>query len=102
MWISVACFWCQSFGYVSHYVCSLYYIFSSVWVAEWPPFGKELSIRLAVCSHCILSICNFSYFPFGFESRVCFFYSPVPVYRLLVTLIFQYNTDLTESVVFKL
>ena len=43
---------------------------SSVWVAEWPPFGKELPIQLAVCSHSILSICNVSYFPFGFESGV--------------------------------
>ena len=33
----------------------LHYTFSSVWVAEWPPFGKELPPRLAVCSHCILS-----------------------------------------------
>ena len=33
-------FWCQSFGDVSPYVCSYY--FSSVWVAECPPFGKKL------------------------------------------------------------
>ena len=39
-------------------------IFSSVWVAEWPPFGKELLTRLAICSLCILTICNFSYSPF--------------------------------------
>ena len=38
LWFSVACFWCQSFGEVSPYVCSYY--FSSVSVAEWPPFGK--------------------------------------------------------------
>ena len=66
MWFSVARFWCQSFCNVSPYT------FSLVWVAEWPPFGKELAIRLAVWSHCILSICNFSYFPFGFESEVWF------------------------------
>ena len=36
LWFSVACFWCQSFGDVSPYVCSYY--FSSVSVAEWPPF----------------------------------------------------------------
>ena len=54
MCFSVACFGCQSFCDVSPYVCS--YTFCSVWVAEWPPFGKELSIWLAVCSHCILSI----------------------------------------------
>ena len=40
-----------------------YYTFSSVWVAEWPPFGKELPARLAICSHCILSICNNNLFP---------------------------------------
>ena len=24
-------------------------IFSSAWVAEWPPFGKELLTQMAVC-----------------------------------------------------
>ena len=38
LYFSVACFWCQSFYDVSPYVC-IYY-FSSVSVAEWPPFGK--------------------------------------------------------------
>ena len=47
---------------------------------------KELPIRFAMCSHCILSICNFSYFPFGFESGVWFLIAPVPVHYLLVTL----------------
>ena len=37
--------------------------FSSVWVAEWPTFGKKLPARLAICSHCILSICNIYLFP---------------------------------------
>ena len=64
-------FCCQNFDDVSSYVC-FHYTFSSVWVADWPPFAKELPIRLVVCSHCILYICNFSYFPFGFKSRVCF------------------------------
>ena len=31
-------FWCQSFGDVSLYLCSTH--FSSVLVAEWPPFEK--------------------------------------------------------------
>ena len=39
-------------------------IFSSVWVAEWPPSGKQLLTRLTICSLCILTICNVSYFPF--------------------------------------
>ena len=38
--LSVACFWCQSFGDVSPYVCSHY--FSSVSLTEWPPFMKWL------------------------------------------------------------
>ena len=41
----------------------VHYTFSSVWVDEWPPFGKELPARLAICSHSILSICNIYLFP---------------------------------------
>ena len=63
----------------------VHYTFSLVWVAEWPPFEKELPIRLAVCLHCNLSICNFSFFPFGFESGVWFLIAPVPIHCLLVT-----------------
>ena len=40
-----------------------HYTFSSVWVAEWLPFGKWLPARLAICSHWILSICNIYLFP---------------------------------------
>ena len=47
VWFSVACFWCQSCSDVSPNVCSYY--FSSVWVAEWPTFGKELLTRLTLC-----------------------------------------------------
>ena len=54
----------KSFGDVSPYICS--YKLSSVCVAEGQPFGKELSTRLTVCSLCILTICNFSYFSFWF------------------------------------
>ena len=46
------------------------YYFSSVWVAEWPPFGKQLLTLLTICSLCILTICNISYFPFGFEGWI--------------------------------
>ena len=41
-------------------------IFSSVSVAEWPSFWKELLTRLTICSPFILTTCNFSYFPFWF------------------------------------
>ena len=46
-----------------HLMCA-HIIFSSVWVAEWPPSEKGLLTRLTICSLCILPICNFSYFPF--------------------------------------
>ena len=45
-----------------HLMC-VHLNFSSVWVAEWPPFGKKLLTRLTICSLCILTICNVSYFP---------------------------------------
>ena len=48
LWFSVACVSCQSFGDVSLYVCSYY--FSSVWVAEWPHFGKVMPNQLTICS----------------------------------------------------
>ena len=41
----------------------VHYTFSSVWVAEWPHFGKKLPVRLAICSHCILSIFNIYLLP---------------------------------------
>ena len=41
-------------------------------------FGKELFIRLTVFSSCDLSICNLSYFPFGFEGRILVLIVSVP------------------------
>ena len=41
----------------------VHYTFSSVLVAGWPPFGRWLPARLAVCSHCILSVCGVYLFP---------------------------------------
>ena len=49
-----------------HYTFSwvfVHYTFSSVWVAVWPPFGQLMPARLAICSHCLLSIGNFYLFP---------------------------------------
>ena len=55
-------------GDVSTYVCSYY--FSSVWVAEWPAFGKELLTLLTICYFGSLTICIFSYFPFWFKGLI--------------------------------
>ena len=59
--VSVACFGVRIS--VMFHLMFFHYTFSSVWVAEWPPFGKSLPARLAICSHCLLSICNFYLFP---------------------------------------
>ena len=32
----------------------VHYTFCSVWVAEWPPFGKSMPTRLSVCSYSIV------------------------------------------------
>ena len=42
-----------------HLMC-VHIIFSLVWVADWPPFGKELLTRLTICSLCILIILDIS------------------------------------------
>ena len=45
------------------FIMFVHYTLSLVWVAEWPPYAKKLHARLAICSHCILSICNIDLFP---------------------------------------
>ena len=54
--VSVSCFGVRV-SVMFHFMF-VHYTFSSVWVAEWPPFGKQLPARLAICFHGILSICN--------------------------------------------
>ena len=48
-------------------------------VAEWPPFGEELLIRLTLRSLCIMSICYCVVSPhFGFECGTVALMAPVP------------------------
>ena len=61
LWFSVTCFSVRV-SVTFHLTC-VHIIFSSV--AKWAPFGKQLLTRLVICSLCILTICNISYFPFG-------------------------------------
>ena len=59
--VSVSCF-----GVRVSVMCHFMFVrcaFGSVLVAEWPPFGKWLPARLAVCSRGILSNCNIYLFP---------------------------------------
>ena len=60
--VSVICFGVRVS--VRFHFMFVHYTFSSVWVAEWPPFGKYLPARLAICYNCFfLSICNIYLFP---------------------------------------
>ena len=56
-------------------VC-VHIIFSSVWVAEWPPFGKELLILLTKHSLCIFVILVISCF--GFDGWIWVMIAAVP------------------------
>ena len=60
--VSVACFLVRVS--VMFHLMFVHNTFSAIWVAEWPPLWKLLSARLAICSHYLLSIFNFIYFPF--------------------------------------
>ena len=57
-------------------------------LAVWPRFGRELLIRFTVCSFCILTICNFSYFPdvSGFEGGTLVPIASVPGHCLSFSL----------------
>ena len=61
---SVACFGVTVS--VAFHLVFVHIIFSSVLVAGWPPYWKELLTRLDKCSLCVLTLCNFSCFPFWF------------------------------------
>ena len=82
--VSVSCFGVRV-SVMFHFMF-VHYTFSSVWVAEWPPFGKKLPTRLAICSHCILSICNIYLFPIlVLRAGFCLLIAPVPVHCFSIT-----------------
>ena len=53
-------------------------LFNFVWVAEWPSFGAAHPVDHVF--FCVLTFCNFSYFPFlfCFGGRVCVLIASVP------------------------
>ena len=57
LWFPLACF------SATFHLMFVKISFSSVWVAEWSPFGKDLPTPLTICSVCILTFCNFNLFP---------------------------------------
>ena len=64
----------------------VHYTINSGWIAGWPPFGKQLLARLAICSHCLLSIFIFLFIShFGFKSGGWLSIAPVPVHCFSIT-----------------
>ena len=80
--VSVSCCFGVRVSVMFHFMF-VHYTFSSGWVAEWPPFGKKLPVRLAICSHCILSISNIYLFPVGICLKIA--PRPVPVHCFCIT-----------------
>ena len=88
--VSVICFGVRVS--VMFHLMFVHYTFSSVWVAEWPPFGKWLPARLANCFHFILCICNI-FSRFGFNSGICLLIAPVPVHCFSITFILYFPVN---------
>ena len=65
--VSVSCFGVRV-SVMFHFMY-IYYTFSSVWVAEWPPFGNSclLGEQFVLIVFCLFVI--FIYFPFWFKER---------------------------------
>ena len=99
--VSVSCFGVRVL--VMLYFMLVHYTFSSVWVAEWPPFRKQLPALLAICCLCILYICNIFLFPVG----ICLLIASVPVhcffyyYRLFPYLVwFTFGSVIVVCIIF--
>ena len=72
---------CMVFGVRVSVTFHLMYVhinYSSVWVAEWPPFLKELLSRLTICSLCILTFVILVISRFGFEGWIWVLIALVP------------------------
>ena len=62
--VSVSCFGVRV-SVMFHFMF-VHYTFSSAWVAEWPPLGKWLHARLAICTQFFCLFVIIIYFPFRF------------------------------------
>ena len=68
--VSVSCFGVRV-SVMFHFIF-VHYTFSSVWVAEWPPFGEKLPTRLAIFLIVFCLFVIFIYFPFGLRAGFAF------------------------------
>ena len=64
----------------------VHYTFSSIWVAEWPPFEKKLPlgwpyVLIVFCLFVVLFISHF-----GFKTGILLLIAPVPVHCFFITL----------------
>ena len=94
--VSVACFGVRV-SLMLH-LMFVHYTFSSVWVAEWSPFGKQLPARSAICSHCLLSICYIYLviYRFGFKSGIWLLIALFTFHCFSITFIINLKMNYSE------
>ena len=82
--VSVSCLVVR-FSVMFHFMF-VHYTFSSVWVAEWPPFG-EIPARSVSKLFSLRFVCLWYLFisRFGFKGRICLLIAPVPVNCFSIT-----------------
>ena len=72
-------------------------IFSSVYVADWPPYGKELHVLFVLCLFVFSDISLF-----GFEAETLVLIAPVPghviPFYLKISLTQEYTYDIMTRV----
>ena len=61
-------------------------------MAEWPPYEKELSARLTLCSLYIISTCNLVISRFGFQGGNLV---PIALFTAYVLLMIYFPKDIT-------
>ena len=64
----------------------VHYTFSSVWVAEWPPFGKIAARSVYNLFSLYFVYLLYSFISrFGFKSGICLLIAPAPVHCFSIT-----------------
>ena len=98
MWFFVACFGVRVS--VKFHFMFVDYTFSSVWIADWPPFVKKLPPRLAFV---FVAFCLFVYFifisHFRFKSGICLLIAQVSVHCSSITFVVDIKTKTDTKIV---
>ena len=81
--VSVSCFGVRV-SVMLHFMV-VHYTFSSVWVAELPPFEKQLPARYNIFSLYFVYLQHLFISRFGFKSGICLLIARVPIHCFSIT-----------------